>query len=93
MDEHALFNDALHLLPTRAGVEEYNQHRHAATNKSVVCCLARHNCEYDGQNAQILFCAHALHKCPTCTIEYGLPWVSMGAYEVVMSVATTLRVM
>jgi hypothetical protein len=46
---------------------------------------------YDGQN-EILFCMHALQKFPMCPIEYGLPWVSLGAYVVMTLVATTSRV-
>jgi len=42
--EKAEFSDALHLLPTKAAVREYNLHCLASLGKPVLCISAKHNC-------------------------------------------------
>ncbi|KAG6881306.1 hypothetical protein C0995_002339, partial [Termitomyces sp. Mi166 len=42
-EERTRFNDALHLLPTRVGVQECNTRRLAGTGQPVVHCQAKHN--------------------------------------------------
>ena len=43
-EECTLFNNALHLLPTKATVQEFNEHALDLLGKPVVRCMAKHNC-------------------------------------------------
>ncbi len=43
LEDHATYNNVLHLLPTRASVLELNKHQLAALAKPVLCCKAKHN--------------------------------------------------
>jgi hypothetical protein len=43
-DKHAGFKDALHLLPTKNSVAEYNKLHLVQTAQPVFQCMAEHNC-------------------------------------------------
>ena len=42
-EEKQTFNDAIHLFPTRADVENHNHHYLESMHTPVLCCKARHN--------------------------------------------------
>ena len=42
-EQHSEFDNALHLLPTRAAVLELNKHCLGAIGQPVICCKAKHN--------------------------------------------------
>ena len=43
-EEHTSFKDALHLLPTKNSVADYNKLHLAKTAQPILRCMAKHNC-------------------------------------------------